>query len=69
MAAPLQIVYIFRSFNQTYISIMRFLTLDSQCKKIKEQTNAHTYIQGFYIRINTHTLYFKKKLGYSTSQS
>ena len=23
---------------------MRFLNLDSQCKKIKEQTNAHTYI-------------------------
>ena len=57
VAAPLQIVYVFRIFNQTYISIMRFLTLNSQCKKIKEQTNAHTYIQGFYIRINTQTLF------------
>ena len=48
VAAPLQIVYIFRIFNPTYISIMRFLTLDSQCKKIKEQ-KMHTHTDKDFI--------------------
>ena len=56
VAAPLQIVYVFRIFNQTYISIMRFLTLDSQCKKLRNK-QMHTYRQGFYIKINTQTLF------------